>query len=652
MRDIEIIDNNTIIKFQKKLWHDTELVLAKCFGFFIDIDSGVILANIRSTHKQAMYEFIRISFKNFSESITESSRKDAFYSTLEEIYASFQKECTEVMRAKLPYFDKLYIHQKDGIEFSMMHRVNFLAYQMRLGKSITSASLSRIFNVKRTVIICPAIAKWGWYRDLTSFWGFNELYFTMLDSAKSKSFYALQERFVIVNYDILNKFGQHIINDEVGHFIIDECHRIKDQYSNRSKVMQKIIDFFPDARITLLSGTAIPNRFNDLFNYFKLVKHPLGESYKKFTDEYTLKTASRGGEKVTGAKNIQDLKLKMLNFMLIKNMDECFDMPDDVVSRYTFDFDDYRNDYNEIIEEMSNEKNIAALRGNLHSLNIITCKSKMKGMIEAIEDIIEEKGKVVVFGSYKEPLALLEKHFGNRCVKVDGSTPSFDRDRYKREFWDNEEVRVFIGNYLAAGEALDLSCASDVFCVNFPFTPRELNQALFRCKHPEKKSHLRIHYTFCKDSIDEYIYEIIVSKEKDINALMTDGKEVLERENIEEILIKKLLNRNEKVIEDVNVDDNRRHDNLDDALLAAGKEAQEYFNSGREPVIVQKETEVQDLQQERSVSNELPNGNGPVFVSDFDNMKQAIDNNNNNGTQIIETISVSNSLLPPPPDFL
>lgn len=551
MTDIQLINNDTQVRFEKKLWHPTELVLAQCYGFHIDIETGVITANVFETWKQAMYEFIRISFKNFSESISEENRRNKFYERLEVAYQNYENHAMALINEKLPYAEKLYAHQKEGIMFSLMHRCNFLAFEMRLGKSGTSASLSRILNIKRTVIICPAIAKWGWFRDLTSqLWGFNELYFTMLDSAKSKSFKALQERFVIINYDILEKFFSHLTSDDVGHIILDESHRIKNRFSDRSKTIQKLVEMYPNAKITFLSGTPVANRFNDLFNYFKISGHPMGESYKKFTDEYTIKTAARGGEKVTGAKNIQDLKIKMMNFMLSKKMDDCFDMPEDVVSRYTFDFDDYRDEYNKVIDEMAKEKNMAALRGHIHSINIITCKAKMKGIIQIIEDIVEESGKVVVFGSYTEPFKLLVEHFGERCLKVDGSTNAYDRDRFKREFWDNPDKQVFLGNYLAAGEALDLSVASDVVHINFPFTPRELRQAQFRCKHPEKKGqHLRIHYTFAKDSIDEHIYNILLSKEKDINSLM-DGKEVMEMEKIEEILIKQLLNRNELPTDD------------------------------------------------------------------------------------------------------
>lgn len=627
MIDIQLINNDTQVRFEKRLWHPTELTLATCYGFTIHIaetdkDSTIIVANIAETHKEAMYEFIKISFKNFSEAYTEGKRRDEVFGRMEASYTNFENQALAMMQEKLPYFSKLYLHQREGIMFSLMHRVNFLAFEMRLGKSVTAASLSRLLGIRRTVIICPAIAKWGWFRDLTNpdLWGFNELYFTMMDSTKSKSFRALQERFVIANFDILNKFGQNIISDDIGHFIIDEAHRVKNRFSDRSKIIQQILDHYPNAKITFLSGTPVANRFNDLFNYFKLGRHPLGESYKKFTDEYTTKTASRGGEKITGAKNIDDLKRKMLNFMLVRKMSDCFDMPEDVISRYTFDLDDYREEYNAIIEEMAKEKNMAALRGHLHSINIITVKAKMKGIIEIIEEIVAAEGKVVVFGSYTEPFKMLQAHFGNRAVTVDGSVNSYDRDRFKREFWENPELQIFFGNYLAAGEALDLSCASDIVHVNFPFTPREIRQAQFRCKHPEKKGHLRIHYTFAKDSIDEHIYDnMILSKERDINALMTDGEQVIEMENIEEILIKKLLNKEnldgiaydftKKVATEENPNSHGAPDNEDSQSSGEERVFGQVLGNGVEQPIVEPNLERQvegEKSREYSPVNEKP----------------------------------------------
>ena len=552
MVDIQIIsegDNAMFFhaKFQKKLWHDSEIVLARCFNFDINIDTGTIIATFVYTDKQALLDFIRVSFKNFWESYDEQPRKEAFLAQVDAIYAGIDASVLAEIKSKLPYADKLYKHQLEGLRFSYFNRAIFLAFGMRLGKTIISASLSRLFNIKRTLVICPAVAKMGWFRDLTGFWGFNELYWTVLDAAKSKTFVALQERFVVVNYDSLSKFMPHILSSEIGHIIIDESHRIKSTSATRTKNVMKIVETFPNAKITMLSGTPIPNRFNDLFSYFKITGHHLGQSYKKFCDEFTITSAGRGGDKVTGAKNIAELKMKMQNFMIVRTMEECLDMPEDVVSRYTFQMDDYRPEYDKIIKEMTEAKELAALNGHIHSLNRLTCKSKLPGIIEALEDIIEETGKVVVFGTYKEPLQQLQDHFKERCVKVVGGVSSYQRDQYKQQFHADPNLQVFLANYEAGGEALDLSVSNDIFIINFPLTTRELNQALFRCKHPEKKNkHLRVHFTFCENSIDEHIYDnIIIDKQIDINMLLHDGKDVMHRENVTEKLIKSILGKND-----------------------------------------------------------------------------------------------------------
>lgn len=551
MVDVQVIPDSTLVRFRKKLWHDSELILAKCFNFSIDSETGVIQADLTVTAKRPLYDFIRIAFKNFSESPVEEYRRNTFYQQIEGTYHMINSGVDQVLRTKLPYYEKIYAHQKEGLTFSFYKPFNFFAYEMRLGKSITAASISRIHNLRRTIIICPPNAKWGWYKDLTSQWGFNELYFSMLDAKKAHTFTALQERFVILNYDILDKYMDYLLSDETDHIIIDEAHKLKNHTSKRFKHVKKLVVLNNEmrassgkdmARISFLSGTPIPNRFDDLYSYFNLIGHELGSSFKKFKDEYTIQTASRGGKKVTGAKNIQDLQLKMSNFMQRKRMDECFDMPLDINSSFIFQMDDYRDEYNAIIEELAAQKEMSAINGNIHSLNIITCKAKMNGMIQAIEDIVAEAGKVVVFGSYTEPLQMLEQYFGDRCVKVDGSVSSFSRSSLRDKFTNDPDVQVFLGNYIAAGEALDLSIASDFFTLNFPLTPKDLSQAKFRLKHPEKRKPIRNHYTFCEASIDEHLYDLVCGKESDINALIDPDKEVVFKENITEVLIKKLLN--------------------------------------------------------------------------------------------------------------
>ena len=546
MTDIQIMETG-VVRFKKKLWHESESILAKCFGFDTaqEAEKGIIFAHLSVTAKQALYNFIRLSFKSFSEAHTEAERRDAFYSQIEEFYSRKDHHVTEVMKARLPYFDMMYAHQGDSIRESFHRTYNFLALEMGLGKTIVSASLSRVHQVERTVIMCPAAVKWNWYRDLTERFKYNELFFTILDATKRRTMIALKERFVVINYDIVGKFEKHLCASPIGHFILDEAHLLKNHNSQRYKAVKRIIEQNPNAKITFLSGTPIKNRVNDVFAYLKLIGHELGLSYKKFLDEYTIKTNGRGGERVSGGKNLQDLYIKLSNFMIRKTKEECLDLPDKIYFSYKYELDDYRDEYNKIIAELAKLKDYKGLSGNLHSLNIITSKAKIPGIIELAEEIIASGKKVVIFGGYKEPLSKLEEYFGNRCVKIDGSVDAWSRDQLVTRFTTDETCEVFLGNMIAAGVGINLTVASDVIYMNFPFTPSELYQSTDRLHRIGQKSSVNVHYTFCDDSIDEYIYDIIVDKELDINALIDQGKEVNLRENFNEILMKKLLKRDD-----------------------------------------------------------------------------------------------------------
>lgn len=541
MKDIQII-NHTIV-FRKKLWHASEIVLARCFNFDVDVDGGIITCNIERVSKRALYEFIGLSFRSFNESVVYEQDRHAFYQKLDEIYSHLDSIVDEQMQRYLPYYGMLYFHQKDTLKESYRRQYNFFALDMGLGKTLTAASVSRIHQVERTVILCPAAVKWNWFRDLTSKFGFNELFFTILDTSKRRSIRGIRERFVIVNYDITGKFRDEITKEPIGHFILDEAHGLKNHNSLRYKNVYALVEKNPNARITFLSGTPVKNRVDDVFAYLKLIGHELAKSQKKFKDEYTIRAAGRGGERVTGGKNLQDLYIKMSNFMIRKRKDECLDLPEKVFLSYKYEMDDYRDEYDKIIQELSQIKELTSLTGNLHSLNIITSKAKLSGIKELLDEMASSDRKVVVFGSYKEPLNELEVYFGESCVKVDGSVPAYERDQRVQRFWNDDGCKIFLGNMVAAGVGINLTNASDVLFLNFPLTPAELYQAIDRCHRIGQGKSVNIHYTFCENSIDEYIYDIIVDKELDINALIDKGKEVMFRENFTEILIKKLLNR-------------------------------------------------------------------------------------------------------------
>ncbi|HHT9135859.1 MAG TPA: DEAD/DEAH box helicase [Candidatus Wunengus sp. YC60] len=591
MNDVTLTRDNKIL-FYKKLWADSELLMARCFNFDINIDTGTIACDPKVTSIKAIKAFIELCFRNFNESPIEANRKQSFFMQLEVIKAEYDAIVDKHIASKLPYADKFYPHQSRTIKDAFFKQYNFFALDRRLGKTIISASLSRLWQCKRTVIVSPSTAKWNaWFRDLTKKFGFNELFFTIYDASRTKSIKAFNERFVVINYDIVGKFAKELCEGGIDHFIFDEAHKLKNRSTNRTKIIKEIIAQFPNARISFLSGTPVANRVDDLFSYLNLIGHELGKSYKKFLDDFTTSTSGRGGNRVTGGRNLDYLNTLISNFMIRVRKEDCLNMPPQTFTSYKFELDDYRTDYDKVIKELSERKEMSSLTGNLHSLNIITSKAKMKGIIELAEDILENGEKVVIFSNYTEPIEMLEAHFKGRCVKITGSVNAYNRDGIIEKFRTDPAIDVFLGNMMSAGEGINLAIANEVIIVDYPFVTGTLYQAIDRCLEIGKTAMVNVNYTFCEDSVDEYIYSILTDKAADINTVIDNGKSTMMQENITEVLIKKLLNRN---------------DTTDDKSVVSGETVQEAKKESLSPVSEMREQSKNDGQLHVASTIELP----------------------------------------------
>lgn len=534
----------------KKLkWDDTELSLARCLNFAVDETSQTIRCDISVATKKSLFEFFKKCFVSLVESPAYEKERERIFSEIKRRYNllwdSFNKEVLPKIKTNGYSF---YNHQKEAMFYCYNKQYNLLAMDMGTGKTLVSASLSKLWNIQRTIVICPSVVKWNWYRDLTDKFGFNKLYFTILDRIKSKSITAfVDERFIIVNYEMIEKFWDKITENSVGHIICDEAHMLKNHNSNRFENVSKLAALYPAAKITLLSGTPVKNRVNDMFAYLKLTKHPLGKNYSYFLRQYTNTEFGRGGLRVTGSKNLDDLYSKLSNFMVRYRLEDAVDMPEKIINKYYFELGDYKKEYNDVIDQMLEENERFDVHGSLATLNIVVSRAKLKGIIELAKNIIEEGRKVVIFSSYHAPLDDMQIAFKDNSVRVDGRIDAFEKDKQIQRFWNEEGINIFLGQTSASGVGINLTNCHDVIFANFPFTIADMEQGISRCYRIGQKNKVKVYLPIALDSIDEFIYDMLVDKSKDINQLVDKGKTgVTNYASIESELFKKLMEQYNK----------------------------------------------------------------------------------------------------------
>lgn len=227
---------------------------------------------------------------------------------------------------------KLREHQKEAVKFLLSRKKCILADSMGLGKTTSMAVAAIEGNFDSILIICPASIKTTWADELK--WYVNEKDISIIESFNNKTKKELElflgygenkskkkrdelleeakelgkwknNRFVIINYDILDEFysktgrtkktlEQNLENNKLLKYIynrksliiIDEAHRLSDNSSIRYKIISDLIRKGNPDSVYLSTGTPITNNPENLYCVLKLINSPVTLDWNYYMKRY------------------------------------------------------------------------------------------------------------------------------------------------------------------------------------------------------------------------------------------------------------------------------------------------------------------------------------------------------------------------------
>ena len=228
---------------------------------------------------------------------------------------------------------KLKSYKKEGVQFLLVRKKCILADQMGYGKTCELAVAAIEGNFDAVLIICPASIKTNWKKELM--WYVPERDITIIESYLDKNKGELEKflgykegksglsiaelqneakevgkwgenRFVIVNYDILDEFYQipetrskeniniayqnspllQYISGKKSLIIIDEAHRLSNTTSGRYKIIRDLIKRGKPDSVYLATGTPITNNPQNYFNLLQLIGDPVADDREYYLKRY------------------------------------------------------------------------------------------------------------------------------------------------------------------------------------------------------------------------------------------------------------------------------------------------------------------------------------------------------------------------------
>ncbi|KJU83047.1 protein containing DNA/RNA helicase, partial [Candidatus Magnetobacterium bavaricum] len=169
--------------------------------------------------------------------------------------------------------------------------------------------------------------------------------------------------------------------------------------------------------------------------------------------------------------------------------------------------------------------------------------SKFSLFAEVLEELLDNKHKVLVFSQFVDHLRIIRQHLESKSVSyqyLDGSTPIKDRTKAVEDFQAGKGD-VFLISIKAGGFGLNLTAADYVIHMDPWWNPAVEDQASDRAHRIGQKRPVTIYKLITKNTIEEKIVKLHENKKELANSLL-EGTELTSKVSADELiaLIKEL----------------------------------------------------------------------------------------------------------------
>ena len=404
------------------------------------------LASAAAVKLEPFYPDIADALRSHVASVTVEARRDISNAQSgEEVSDRNAQRILEKIKKELKLPLKLFPYQEVGVAFIELSKGKALiGDDMGLGKTAQSLAWLALHKEKRPVIvICPASIKVNWSREINKWIPNSSI--QSIDSGKDviepgKEFY-------IVNYDLLRKHEQGLLDIGASVVILDEATYVKERKSQRTKATLKIAKSSP--HVLALSGTPILNKPIEFFNILNLIAPKVFKSQWQFGHQFCGMEHNGYGFSYSGATNTELLNFLLKSIMIRRDKREVLKdlppkrrefkyigIPNKIIRMHEaaeMDLSNAVRDYRirGLSSEERSEKRMLAITA-LNYLRQVVGMAKAEQTLEIVRPTLEAGEKIVIFGHHKAVLDKLEEDLtkaGFKNVRIDGQVTGNKRQK-------------------------------------------------------------------------------------------------------------------------------------------------------------------------------------------------------------------------------
>jgi len=453
-------------------------------------------------------------------------------------------------------------YQKEGLGwFKFLEEFDFggcLADDMGLGKTVQVLALlesrragRRKDGRKPSLIVVPKSLVFNWKDESARFTPKLEILDHTGIERKSGVEHFGEYDVVLTTYGTLRREVDRISAVEFDYAILDEAQAIKNATTQAAKSVRLLK---ADHRLAL-SGTPIENHLGELWSLFEFLNPGvLGASsaFRKFG------AGARTADQATRAMLARALRpyiLRRTKGEVAKELPERTEQTIfcEMEAKQRKTYDELRRYYRrslqqridtvginkakiQVLEALLRLRQAACHPGLIDPLRRGEPSAKLDALIPQIQEVLEEKHKILVFSQFTSFLSIVRERLdgvGIPYCYLDGK--SNDRAEQVERFQTGAGPAVFLISLKAGGLGLNLTAAEYVFLLDPWWNPAVEAQAIDRAHRIGQTRHVFAYRLVCRDTVEEKILELQQSKRDLADAILSAEGSVMRKLRAEDI---------------------------------------------------------------------------------------------------------------------
>lgn len=413
-------------------------------------------------------------------------------------------------------------HQSTGAAFLAGGGL-LLADEPRVGKTGAFIIAADLAMHRKLVVVTTATNRAGMAQDIRN-WQMLPRKIQVLYKATDRI--AEGTDAVVVAWSTLGAHADALIRFRPDRLVLDESHYAKSFEAKRTMAAMSMAARAPT---WCLSGTPMPNSPLDLWPMLATLapERVKGFTQDSFMDRYcVVRRKWLAGEMkpiVLRGKNEEELRDRLQGLWLRRTQADVgitqpiystlLVEPTAALRRQIIAATEHLPDV-ELILDAAETGTTDVLDMHLGTIRSLTSSAKA----HLVADVVKEEfadgkmDRVVLMCWHSEAIATLARLLAaHDPVVVDGSTPPVKRQQALEAFQGNRS-KVFIGQILAVGEAIDLSISRDLIFVECSFTPKDMKQAALRVTNLARGRACFVRIAALAGSIDEAVTAVLTRK--------------------------------------------------------------------------------------------------------------------------------------------